>query len=395
MTGAADPDAVLAWMRAAAPDMTRMLEELIGIETPTTTPQTHDRALALLETSLRDAGYETERLPGEGVGDHLRAVPRDFTPGTATQLLLGHIDTVWDEGTLATMPLTHHGDVLSGPGSFDMKAGLVQMVFALRCLSELGIEAQAAPLVLINSDEEIGSPDSTPLIEQMASTASRAFVMEGSHGPGGDLKTARKGVGRFKLTVKGVAAHAGLDPGSGASAVLEVAQQIQRIFELNDLDAGISVNVGTVDGGMRPNVVAPEATAEIDCRVPTYADAVRIEAALASLQPTRDDVHIEIAGGFRRLPMEPTERNRALWNTAKSAAETLGIDIDEVSVGGASDGNTTSQFTATLDGLGGVGGGAHAPHEHVLVSKLPERAALLTLLLAAPVEAGETTADAS
>lgn len=299
-SSASDPAAAMTWMREHAAAMTQMLEELVEIETPSHTPATHDLALTLLEDALREAGLEIERIPGDGVGDHLRATPRNLSPGAPTQLLLGHVDTVWDEGTLLTMPLKRVDDRLYGPGSFDMKAGLVQITYALLCCAELDIELPVAPIVFINSDEEIGSPDSTPLIAEMALKAARAFVLEGSHGPEGDLKTARKGVGRFSLKVKGLAAHAGLDPGAGVSAILEISQQIQRVSQLNDLEKGVSVNVGTVDGGMRPNVVAPEATAEIDCRAPTLAAAVEVEKALRSLEPTRDDVHLQIEGKFGR-----------------------------------------------------------------------------------------------
>jgi glutamate carboxypeptidase len=209
--------------------------------------------------------------------------------------------------------------------------------------------------------------------------------MEPSFGPSGDLKTGRKGVGHFRLVVKGVASHAGLDPEGGVSAILEASRQIERLFELNDPGRGITVNVGTIDGGLRANVIAPEATAEIETRVATAADADAVERAILGLEPTRDRIEIEVTGGFGRPPMEKTPGNEALWERARATAMALGIEIDEAQVGGASDGNLTSLLAPTLDGLGAVGDGAHADHEHLVVEKMPERAALLAALLASPV----------
>jgi glutamate carboxypeptidase len=299
-------------------------------------------------------------------------------------LLLGHFDTVWPVGTLERMPVGVRDGRLHGPGVFDMKGGLVQMIYALRYLAEAGIEVPCRPVVMLNCDEEIGSPDSRPHIERLARGAARAFVMEPSFGPGGSLKTGRKGVGRFTLRVSGVASHAGLDPGSGASAILELSQQVEKLFALNDSDRGITVNVGTIDGGMRPNIVAPEASAEIEARVVTSEDAMTVERSIRGLTPTAERVTLEVEGGFTRPPLEPTPRNLELWEAALDFATRLGLDLDEARVGGASDGNFASQFTATLDGLGAVGDGAHAEHEHLVVRHLPERAALLACLLGLP-----------
>ena len=294
------------------------------------------------------------------------------------------MDTVWPTGTLEQMPVVVDNDRVRGPGVYDMKGGLVQMVFALRALHDLHAQAPFVPVVFLNTDEEIGSHDSGTHIRRIAACAKRAFVLEPSFGPSGMLKTARKGAGYFKITVGGRASHAGLAPEKGASAILEVSHQIQRLFALNDRERGISVNVGTIDGGLRPNVVAPKVTAEVDVRVLHGEDARAIQRAILGLTPVVKDVTLEVTGGISLPPLERTERNAALWRAAQEGARELGIDIDEATVGGTSDGNVTSQYTATLDGLGPVGDGAHAPHEHVVASQMPERAALLSLLLLTP-----------
>jgi glutamate carboxypeptidase len=300
------------------------------------------------------------------------------------QLLLGHADTVWPVGTLNDMPLEIGEGVMRGPGVYDMKAGLVQILYALRALHDLHLRPSVTPLVFVNSDEEIGSGESTSHIRRLARIANRAFVFEPSLGMDGKLKTARKGVGRFTVVVKGKAAHAGLDPGAGASAILELSYVIQKLFALNDPQKGITVNVGMIDGGLRPNVIAPESRAVVDVRMLTREDARHIEEQIRALRPVSPDITLEIDGRISRVPMEHTPRNRALWETAKRLGREIGLDLADGVAGGASDGNTTSLWTATLDGLGAVGDGAHARHEFIYFDKLVERGALLALLLLAP-----------
>jgi glutamate carboxypeptidase len=376
---------VLAWLRERTSAMCELLEDLARAESPSDDPASQARAHGILVDELSGLGFETERLAGRRTGDHLLAHGPDPGASERRQLLLGHLDTVWPVGTLAEMPVELREGCLFGPGVFDMKAGLVQMLFALRALAELGLEPACAPVALINADEELSSPESREHIERLARESERAFVLEPSVGPAGKLKTARKGVGRFTVKVRGVASHAGLDPEAGRSAILEVSHQIQTLFSLNDPDRGVTVNVGTIDGGLRPNVVAAEVVAQVETRVVSADDAARIEERIRALAPVTEGVTLEVEGGFRRPPLERTRRNRELWELARAAADGLGIELDQALVGGASDGNIASAHTATLDGLGAVGDGAHAAHEHVLVERMPERAGLLAMLLAAPL----------
>ncbi len=368
--------------------MVGLVEELAEAESPSRDGTAQEQVRLRLTSLFTELGFEVERVAGIDGCDHLSATLPQGPDEGPSQLLLGHFDTVWPVGTLESMPVERRDGRLHGPGVFDMKGGLVQLIYALKANLELGFPMTCRPLVMLNCDEEIGSPDSRSHVEALAATAERAFVMEPSYGPGGKLKTGRKGVGRYRLKVSGVASHAGLDPAAGASAILEVSQQVERLFGLNDPGRGITVNVGTIDGGMGANIVAPEATAQIEARVVTAEDEAAIDAAIRGLQPSADRVSLEIEGGFTRPPMEPTARNRELWGSALEIASSLGIEIDEAQVGGASDGNFASQMTATLDGLGAVGDGAHADHEHLVIERMPERAALLAALLALP--SGET-----
>jgi glutamate carboxypeptidase len=260
----------------------------------------------------------------------------------------------------------------------------VQGIFALEALGALGLEPPATPVWLINSDEEIGSPESKRWMRLLARRAARALVLEPAFGPEGLLKTARKGGAHVRVTVRGVAAHAGLDPTAGASAIAELADVVLRLHALTDSGRGTTVNVGTIRGGTRPNVIAAEATAEVDVRVMSVEEAERVTHLIRSLEPRTRGTSIRVDGGLGAPPLERTSRNRALWREAVAAGERLGLALGEYLAGGASDGNTTSQHTATLDGLGAVGDGAHAEHEHVVIDRMAERAALLAELLMAP-----------
>jgi glutamate carboxypeptidase len=387
----ADPGAVAAaafdWAGGELEEIVALVERLARAESPSTEPSAQAEVFSLLAAELEGLGFEVEALPGEEVGDHLLAQPAGLEDQEAErQLLLGHLDTVWPVGTVANMPVRIEDGRLHGPGTFDMKAGLTQLIYALRALREQGREPALAPVILINSDEEISSPDSAQHVDRLARTVARALVLEPSFGPRGKLKTARKGVGRFTVTITGKAGHAGIDPGEGSSAILEVSHQIQRLDSLNDPERGVTVNVGTIDGGLGANVIAPEVVAQVDVRVPTAADAEEVEASIRALEPIDSDTAIEVSGGFRRPPMERTARNRGLWELAREIGQGAGLTLEEALVGGGSDGNIASSHTAVLDGLGAVGDGAHAPYEHVVVEHLPERVALVAGLLAAPAD---------
>jgi glutamate carboxypeptidase len=282
------------------------------------------------------------------------------------------------------MPVVAENGVLKGPGVFDMKGGVTQILFALQTLQALGLEPTVTPVVLFTSDEEIGSYESRTHIERLARVADRALVLEPALGRAGKIKTARKGSGDFEIIVKGKAAHAGLAPEEGASAILELTYVVQKLFALNEPASGVTVNVGTLDGGIRTNIVAPESRITVDVRAPTAADARRLDEAIRSLQPTTPGVTLEIHGEIDRPPLERTPRNQALWHRYQALGRLLDIELAEGLSGGASDGNFTSRYTATLDGLGPVGDGAHAYHEHLDVEKTIERCILLTLLLLTP-----------
>ena len=375
---------IVSYLRSCLPEMIELVKQLATIESPSTVPESQHLLLARLSKVCERFHYTARHISGRQCGGHFFAQPKNRHHRHPVQLLLGHSDTVWPIGTLKEMPVEDGEGIIRGPGVYDMKGGLVQMLYALQALHALQLEPTVTPLIFINSDEEIGSRESTPHIRRLARIADRAFVLEPSLGLEGKLKIARKGVGSFTVVAKGKAAHAGLNPDGGASAILELSFVIQKLFALNDASRGITVNVGMIDGGLRPNVVAPESRAQIDVRVQTREDAQHIEESIHALQPTTPGVTLEISGHIRRQPMEQTPRNLALLEVAKEVGRTFDVNIDAGAAGGASDGNTTSLFTATLDGLGAVGDGAHAQHEFLYFDKLAERSALLAMLLMAP-----------
>jgi len=378
----ADLGEMLRWLTAHQRQIVACARELVVRESPT-----HNK-LACDELSSYLA-VEFERLEGhvkvhrQGIaGDHLQV---DFAGDQRRQplLLLGHFDTVYDLGTIESMPWREKDGRLFGPGVFDMKSGIAQMMFALAALRSVHGDLPRPVKVLLVSDEEGGSGSSRAITEAVARQCAAVLVCEPS-GPGGALKTARKGVGSFIVRVSGQAAHSGLDFEKGQSAILELAHQILAISQLTDLRRGITLNVGVIRGGMRTNVVAADAEAEVDLRIARKADGAIMERKICRLRPVNEKCRLEVQGGINRPPLERTKQVVALFELAREVAAHLGFALQEIAVGGGSDGNFTAGIAVpTLDGLGAVGEGAHAPHENVVAAELPRRAALLAGLVGA------------
>ena len=382
-------EGLLRRAEARREEMVAFVRQLAEIESPSREPDAQRAVFDRLATRLEPLGFRTRHLRGRRTGGHLFARPAGR--GCPFQLLLGHGDTVWPRGTLERLPVRRKGEELRGPGVFDMKTGLAQMVFALELLHHAGARPPLCPAVLVTSDEEIGSPESERWVRRLARRADRAYVLEPALGPEGRLKTARKGTGNFTVVVRGRSAHAGLDPGDGASAIQELSHVIQRLHRLTDAEAGISVNVGEIQGGVRPNVVADQARAVVDVRVPDRETARTVERAIRSLEAVTPGTSLEIQGAVARPPMVFGPGTEALWARARELGRRLGIELEHGTAGGASDANFTSQYAPTLDGLGAVGGGAHADSEHVRIPEIPRRTALLALLLMEPAGVGRTT----
>src|SRR5215469_9395069 len=353
------------------------IRELVEIESPSDNKPAADRMSAHLARKFAELGGRPHVHPAERYGDNLEV---DFPAAEKAKpvLLLGHFDTVYPLGTLRTMPCRMENGRLYGPGVLDMKAGIALIFFALQALASWHGKLPRPVTVFLVSDEEVGSHSSRRITEALARKSAGVLVLEPAAGPGGAVKTARKGVGEYALTVNGIAAHAGLDPGKGHSAILELARQIEVISKLNDLKQGISVNAGVIRGGTRTNVVAAQAVAEIDVRIKRAKQALGLDRKLRALRPFDKHCKLRIDGGINRLPMERTSGVIALYKKAQLIARQIGWKVEEAAVGGGSDGNFTAGIgIPTLDGLGGVGEGAHAIHEHILISELPRRALLL------------------
>lgn len=359
------------------------LKALVSRETPSSDKSANEELLQYLTDKYEDLGYVSTHLPGSETGGSLFARPSRRMQHQPLQLLIGHADTVWPLGTITGMQVVEEDGKLKGPGVYDMKAGLTQIYFALQAIKGLDLLPEVLPMVLINTDEEIGSQESVRHIARLSRIADRAYVLEPPLGLEGKLKTSRKGIGRFKISVEGIAAHAGLDPAKGANAIVELSQLVQKLYAMNDLKKGISVNIGTIEGGISPNVIAPSSSAVVDVRVLTKEDGEAIAHKIRNLQSENKKVSIKVEGGIGRPPMQETTRNQALWKMAQKEGKRLGLALEGASAGGASDANTTSLYTATLDGLGTIGDGAHASHEYILKNKLIERTALLALLIMA------------
>jgi glutamate carboxypeptidase len=358
------------------------IRQLVETESPSDNKDAVDRLGALLAGRFEGLGGHAKFHRVSNFADHLQ-VDFDGTRGGKPILLLGHLDTVYPLGTLATMPCRVADGRLWGPGSFDMKSGIAFMLHAIEALRAWHEDKLPRPVtVLLVSDEEVGSETSRRITENLAKKSTAVLVLEPSHGPKGAVKTARKGIGEYVLKVTGKAAHSGLDFEKGQSAIVELAKQIIAISKLVNLKCGLTLNVGTVQGGTRVNVIPAEASAVLDVRVVRKQDAAGIDRRLRSLKPFNRKCKLEITGGINRPPMERMAAVAALFEKAAEIAKHLGWKLEEAAVGGGSDGNFTAALgIPTLDGLGGVGEGAHATHESILISELPRRTALLAALI--------------
>ncbi|MGA8762558.1 MAG: M20 family metallopeptidase [Candidatus Sulfotelmatobacter sp.] len=374
---AADWTGRLRYLEQRRDQIAQTVRQLVEIESPSDSKAAVDGIAAFLASKFEALGGSARFHRSSNDGDSLQI---DF-PGREKikpVLLLGHYDTVYPLGTLASMPCHIKEGRLHGPGVLDMKSGIALMLHAIAALKELHRELPRPVTVFLVSDEEVGSHSSRKITEALAKNSAGVLVLEPAAGIRGALKTARKGVGEYSIKVKGVAAHAGLDPGKGHSAILELARQITAIARLNNVSEGVSVNAGVIHGGTRTNVIAAEASADIDVRIKSARQAAGIDRKLRSLKPFDKHCKLEIEGSINRLPMERKAGVIALYRRAQAIAQQLGWKLEEAAVGGGSDGNFTAGMgIPTLDGMGGVGEGAHAAHEYIVISELPRRALLL------------------
>ena len=370
---------ISACLQAEA-QIVRLSRELVAEESPSTDRAALERCARVLAARLGEAGATVERVDGGSTAAHVLAEWRGDGPPV---LLVGHFDTVWPVGQLARMPLEEKEGRLFGPGVLDMKAGLAIGITAARVVSSDRTGGKRPRIRLIaTTDEEVGSGSSRAIIETLARESAAVLVLEPAL-PGGAVKTARKGVGEFEIVAEGISSHAGADPGAGASAVHELARQIVSLAGMTDAGRGLTVNVGVVEGGTRSNVVAERARAFVDVRIARLEDAAAVERALAALRPTDARVRLTVAGRINRPPMERTPGVARLYALAQDVARDMGRTLAEGATGGASDGNFTAALgVPTLDGLGAVGEGPHALHEHVVIKELGPRAALVAGLLA-------------
>jgi glutamate carboxypeptidase len=373
---------ILIYFQERKDQIVQTIRQLVETESPSDNKDAVDRLGSLLAGRFEALGGHAKFHRVQNFGDHLQV---DFagTSGGKPVLLLGHLDTVYPVGTLATMPCRMADGRLWGPGAFDMKSGIAFILHAIEALRTWHHDTLPRPVtVLLVSDEEVGSDTSRLITENLARKSAAVLVLEPSHGPKGAVKTARKGIGEYVLKVTGKAAHSGLDFEKGQSAILELARQTIAISKLVDLKRGLTLNVGTVQGGTRVNVIPAEASAVLDVRVARKQDVAGIDRKLRSLKPFNRKCKLEITGGMNRPPMERTATVAALYKKAAEIAKQLGWKLEEAAVGGGSDGNFTAGLgIPTLDGLGAVGEGAHATHESVLISELPKRTALLAALM--------------
>ncbi len=375
-------DACLAFAQSKQREIVALIRELVECESPTDDARAVDRFVDLVAAKVSGVA-KVKTFPGGRFGRHLRC---EFQlPGRKKRgriLALGHSDTVWPVGTLQTMPFREADGRLWGPGVLDMKSGIAFFLYAVQALRELDIPVSQTVTLQLNADEEVGSDSSRALTESEARRSEAVLVLEPGTGLAGKLKTARKGVGVYRLAVTGKAAHSGVDFSAGASAIVELARQIGKIAGFTNLKRGLTVNPGVISGGTRSNVVAAQAAAEIDMRVVRLKDAAGLDRKFRALKPFDKRCSLTVSGGLNRPPMERTAGVVKLFRAARALARELGIELDESMTGGGSDGNFTAALgVATLDGLVGVGEGAHAPNESILTDRIADRTALIARLL--------------
>jgi len=378
--------ALLAGARRKQPALLDLIQNLARIESPSDNKAAVDACVAQVASHAKSLGGRVKLHRQRAFGNVLEArfgpktKPNSANPSSAKPiLLLGHLDTVWPLGTLKTMPCRIAEGRLWGPGTLDMKAGVAMALTAIEMLSEASL-LQNEIILLLNSDEEIGSPISRPITESLAAECSAVYVLEPAQGLA--YKTARKGTGNWRIDVTGIASHAGVDFEKGASAIREMARIVEKVSGFTDLKRGLTVSVGLAGGGSKTNVIPAEAWAEVDVRIARKADGFRIERKFAALKPADKRCTLTLTGGINRPPMERTRGTVSLYRRAHALAQELGFQLDEAATGGASDGNFTSALgIPTLDGMGAVGEGAHARHESIVIEHLAPRTALLAAML--------------
>jgi glutamate carboxypeptidase len=376
-------DSILFEARSRQKQIVALIREMVECESPSDDPAAVNRFVDLLG-DVAPSFARVKTVPGGRFGRHVVCEFDLFGKKKQGQILaLGHSDTVWPLGTLASMPFRQRDGRLWGPGVLDMKAGIAFFIYAMRILRDLETPVAHKVVMQVNADEEAGSESSRALTEKNAKRSQAVLVLEPASGLEGNLKTARKGIGDYTVTVRGKAAHSGLDFTAGASAILELARQVGKIAGFTDLRRGITVNPGLISGGTRVNVVAAEARAEVDMRVPRLKDAAALDRKFHALRPLDKRCTIQVSGGLNRPPLERSPAIAQLFRKARKLACDMGVALDESSVGGGSDGNFTAALgVPTLDGLGAVGEGAHALNESILMDRIADRTALLAKLVA-------------
>ncbi|MFC2949764.1 M20 family metallopeptidase [Virgibacillus sediminis] len=361
--------------------MVDYLQKIVEKESPSLDKELVDKVADWVAKTFEDlTGGKSTIIENAIYGNHVKA---EWGEGEEQILVLAHMDTVWPRDTIKKMPFTIKDGKAYGPGVFDMKGGLIQGIFAVKALKDLGIKLNKKVVFLFDSDEEIGNPSSKKMIEEEAEQSEFVFVLEPGMSEKGSLKTTRKGLGVFHIEVTGKPSHAGMDPAKGVSAIEEIAHQTLYLHSHSNLETGTTFNVGKIEGGSASNVVAEKARAEVDLRVESEQELERAVPLIRNLEPKLEGTKIQVEGGINRPPLERTDRVADLFATAKKLAKDhLGFELTEMASGGASDGNYTAPHAPTLDGLGPVGDGAHANHEQVVLDQMPVRSALFAMLLA-------------